>query len=160
MKIKKIIYPILLIIWMLVIFLFSNQNGVSSQATSDGFMSNILSVMTDITNQEITEENKLNIISGTSFIIRKTAHFTIYFILGILTYLTLSTYQVTKSLLYSIIFCIVYAVSDEVHQLFLEGRAFKLFDIFIDGCGSTFGVLFLVYKEKMLINVKKFLHFS
>lgn len=160
MKVKRIVYTALLILWMLIIFLFSNQNGVSSQATSDGFMSNILSVMTDITNQEITEENRIDIINNTSFIVRKTAHFMVYFILGIFAYLTLNSYFIPKSILYSIIFCVIYAITDEVHQTFLEGRAFKLLDIFIDTCGSISGVLLLVYKDKLLTNVKKFLHFS
>ena len=160
MKIRRIVYTTLLIIWMVIIFLFSNQNGISSQATSDGFMSNVISVMTDITNQDITSEEELKIISSTSFLVRKLAHFTVYFILGILAYLTLSSYLFPKTIIYSIVFCVVYAITDEVHQLFLEGRAFKFLDIFIDTCGSVSGILLLAYKDKIIIKIKKFLHFS
>jgi len=123
-------------------------------------MSNILSVMTDVTNQEITNEEEITIISNTSFIIRKLAHFTIYFILGILAYLTLNSYSIKKSFYYSVVFCVIYAVSDEIHQLFLEGRAFKLLDIIIDTSGSVFGIIIVKYKDKIIRNVKKFLHFS
>jgi len=33
-----------------------------------------------------------------------------------------------------------YALSDEIHQLFVPGRAFQVFDLFIDFLGSLFGV--------------------
>ena len=31
----------------------------------------------------------------------------------------------------------LYAISDEVHQLFTDGRSFKVYDIIIDTLGST-----------------------
>ena len=42
MQIKKIIYSTLLIIWMVIIFMFSNQNAKTSQATSDKIASDIV----------------------------------------------------------------------------------------------------------------------
>lgn len=68
---KRIIYGILVIIWMALVFVFSSQNGEESKRTSGYFTDKVVqiisSVKTDI-NIEDTEE----IIS---FIIRKMAHF-------------------------------------------------------------------------------------
>ncbi|MDD5595605.1 MAG: VanZ family protein [Candidatus Omnitrophica bacterium] len=44
--------------------------------------------------------------------------------------------------LYSIIFCTTYGISDEYHQLFVPGRCCSGFDIFIDGLGGFLGSLF------------------
>lgn len=141
MKTKRIIYTTLLLIWMLVIFLFSNQNADNSQSTSDRVANFIIDVVEVITNKDISDDDRNSFIEDSSFIIRKTAHFTIYFILGILTYLTLASYQISNKIIFSIIFCLLYACSDEIHQMFSDGRTFKLLDILIDSIGASIGIL-------------------
>lgn len=148
MKIKRIIYTILLIIWLVIIFMFSNQNARNSQSSSDKVASTIIDTVETVTNQEITEEKKSNLIEDTRFLIRKCAHFTLYFILGILIYLTLTNYSISKSVLYSIIFCFLYACSDEVHQMFLDGRTPKVMDILIDTIGGSISVGLCYFVEK------------
>ena len=54
MKIKRIIYTTLLIIWMLIIFLFSNQNGNNSESTSNKVANFTIDVVEVITNKEIS----------------------------------------------------------------------------------------------------------
>ncbi len=139
MQIKKIIYNTLLIIWMVIIFMFSNQNAKTSQATSDKIASDIVDTVEIVSKKDIPDGNKKKFISDTRFIIRKTAHFTLYLILGILAHLVFSSYNVSKPVIYSIIFCLLYACSDEVHQIFSDGRTAKLMDIFIDTCGGIVG---------------------
>ena len=54
--------------------------------------------------------------------------------------------------------CALYAVSDEIHQIFVPGRAFEIFDIFIDSCGSLTGILvflLLIFIIEKLMNRKK-----
>ena len=77
MKIKKVIYTVLLIIWLLVIFLFSNQTASKSQSTSDKVASDIVGVVETVTKNEIKKAKKENIIENTRFLVRKTAHFTL-----------------------------------------------------------------------------------
>lgn len=139
MQIKKIIYNTLLIIWMVIIFMFSNQNAKTSQATSDKIASDIVDTVEIVSKKDIPDGNKKKLISDTRFIIRKTAHFTLYLILGILAHLVFSSYNVSKPVIYSVIFCLLYACSDEVHQIFSDGRTAKLMDIFIDTCGGIVG---------------------
>ena len=141
MKIKRIIYTTLLIIWMLIIFLFSNQNGNNSESTSNKVANFIIDVVEIITNKDISEDDRNSFVEDSRFIIRKTAHFTIYFVLGILTCLTLTSYQINNRIIFGIMFCLLYACSDEIHQMFSNGRTFKLLDILIDTVGASIGIL-------------------
>lgn len=153
MKIKRIIYTTLLFIWMIIIFLFSNQNADNSQSTSDKVASSIVDTTEVITKQEIPKEDKENFIEDTRVLMRKSAHFTLYFVLGILVYLTFTSYFIPKTIIFSIIFCFLYACSDEVHQMFSDGRTAKILDIFIDTCGSCLAIS-ISYFIKRLKNRK------
>ena len=90
---------------MVIIFMFSNQNAKTSQATSDKIASDIVDTVEIVSKKDIPDGNKKKFISDTRFIIRKTAHFTLYLILGILAHLVFSSYNVSKPVIYSIIFC-------------------------------------------------------
>ena len=159
MKIKKIILTSLLIIWMIVIFMFSNQNATKSESTSDKVSSTIIDTVEVVTKEEITEDKKETLIEDTRFVVRKTAHFTLYFILGLLAYLTLSSYSIKKIVIFSILFCFLYACSDEIHQMFLYGRTGKILYVFIDIMGSVVGICLclLVGKLKLKYNSNKVL---
>ncbi len=150
MKLKRVIYTILLIIWMLVIFLFSNQTASKSQSASDKVASDIVDVVEVVTKNDIKESKKESIIENTRFIVRKTAHFTLYFILGIIVYLLLTSYNVKKPILYSILFCLLYACSDEIHQLFSSGRTAKVMDVCIDTFGSSVAIIIFSTITKLL----------
>ncbi len=150
MKLKRVIYTILLIIWMLVIFLFSNQTASKSQSTSDKVASDIVDVVEVVTKNDIKESKKESIIENTRFIVRKTAHFTLYFILGIIVYLLLTSYNVKRPILYSILFCLLYACSDEIHQLFSSGRTAKVMDVCIDTFGSSVAIIIISNITKLL----------
>ena len=140
MNLKRIILTSLLITWMIVIFMFSNQNATKSESTSDKVTSTVIDTVEVVTKEEITEDKKEVLIEDTRFVVRKTAHFTLYFILGVLTYLTLKSYSIKKIVIFSILLCFIYSCSDEIHQMFLDGRTAKILDIFIDTIGSIVGI--------------------
>ena len=77
-KKKKLISWILLLSWMVFIFYMSQQTG----QVSSGQSGKIVLLLSKI-GIEISQDN----ISKITFIIRKSAHFSEYFILYILTYL-------------------------------------------------------------------------
>ncbi len=129
---QKIILGTLLVIWLIIIFMFSNQTADKSTGVSDKFVSSITNIL-NIKNKD--EE--------ISIIVRKTAHFMEYFILGILLFLNLRLYNLDNKLIIGIIFCFIYAVSDEVHQIFIDGRTPKLLDIFIDTLGASLSLFIL-----------------
>jgi VanZ family protein len=66
----------------------------------------------------------------------KLAHFYMYFVLGALAYLARP-----KPLTLPLIFCPLYGLSDEIHQLFIPYRQFDWFDLLADAIGSTTAIL-------------------
>ena len=153
--IKRIIYTTLLIIWMIVIFMFSNATAQTSQKTSDNVAKTVIETAAKVTHKEVTKEQKEKMIKDTRFYVRKLAHFTLYFILGVLIYLTLTSYNINKRIIvYSILFCFIYAISDEAHQLFRNGRSSKVLDIIIDTTGSVTGIVIINIINKKIMRRK------
>ena len=130
MKAIKIIKIIILVLWMLVIFLLSNQTGSESTSLSD----KVICSMFNNCNPEVY-----------SFIVRKFAHFIIYFILGIFCYMNFKNDK--EGVLNAIILCILYAFTDEMHQMYINSRSGEFRDIIIDSLGSISSIL-LMYKLK------------
>ena len=103
---KKVISILLVIAWMIIIFLMSSFTATESTSQSNVIVEFICNLF-DI--------NNMNIIS---LIIRKLAHFAEYLILGLLVANMLKYYD--KKVYIGIIICILYAISDEVHQLLIS----------------------------------------
>ncbi len=96
---------------------------------------------------------KIDNISLLSVIVRKTAHFIEYFVLGILSLNCIKNYTKNKIVIMSLIFCIICASLDEFHQVFVPGRAGALKDVLIDSLGALSGIiLFYYFKIKKVIN--------
>lgn len=134
---KKKLSIILVLIWMIIIFIMSSFNATDS-ANQSNFIVNIIANIFNINN-----------IILLSLIIRKLAHFTEYLILGILVINMFTKNNAKKSCLLSILLCIIYATSDEIHQIFTPGRACQIKDILIDSVGSITGVyLFKLLKKR------------
>lgn len=112
--------------------------NVEESANQSNFIVNIIASIFNINN-----------ISLLSLIIRKLAHFTEYLILGVLVINMFTKNNVKKSYLLSILLCIIYATSDEIHQIFTPGRACQIKDILIDSIGSITGIyLFKLLKKR------------
>ena len=129
---KSIIIKVLLVIvWMIVIFCLSNQVSDDSTRLSDGFIKNTIC--------KVSKGNCNKTIEKTFTPVRKCAHFCVYFILG---FLVMNCFGIDKKyILYSLIICLLYSISDEIHQLFISGRSGEVLDVFIDTCGSFLGII-------------------
>lgn len=127
---KKKTSLFLLILWMIFIFVMSSFNANESSNQSGMIVSFISSIF------NISDTKLL------SLIIRKGAHFTEYFILGILSINYFIKYK--KNIKYSYLMCIIYAISDEIHQLFVPGRSCQITDIFIDSLGAVIGIILII----------------
>ena len=130
---RKAINWILLILWMIIIFVMSNQPAVVSDKQS----SSVIMILTQL-------GINMNSIFGelTNFIVRKIAHFLEYMILGILILNVLEIqYTRQKIKLLGMMLVFLYACSDEIHQVFVPGREGAFRDVLIDTCGGTFGIL-------------------
>lgn len=135
----RTIFGILSIIIAVIIFMFSSQNSTESSKTSDGVIKAIIEILPNTKN--LSEDKKDEIIDNMTFFIRKIAHFSIYALLGINVMAFLLTFNnnIRKQLLIALLTCIIYAISDEFHQMFTDGRSPMIRDVFIDGLGSLAG---------------------
>ena len=138
---KRILFAVLVIVWMITIFCFSNENGETSQGTSDIITNAIINV-----NQGL-EKNRETI----SFCVRKLAHFSIYFVGGILLFEFYSTFDVTKKRIFgmSALTGICYACFDEFHQLFISGRSGQFRDVCIDSTGVIIALIIMMVIARM-----------
>lgn len=127
---KKVLKLILVLVVMVLIFAFSNESGVKSTKRSDRVIT-VLFKNNKKTNHLIT-------------FVRKGAHFIIYFLLGFLVINLFIEFNLSFSqiIIFSLLFCFLYASSDEIHQLFIVGRSGSLFDVLLDTISSFLGIIF------------------
>mgnify|MGYP004691719423 FL=1 len=144
---KLIIYIILSITCMGIIFYFSSRNTIESNSTSKNLIRNVIDKYESITGKNI---NKESLVTKLNYPVRKLAHFSIYFLLGLVVYSLFLHTNMKHKLLFSILTCVVYALFDEIHQLFVLGRTGQVLDVFIDSMGSIIGMLII----KILTNSK------
>ena len=145
--IKLLIWSVL-IIYMLIIFGLSAQEAFKSHSLSTSIAGKISPYIMKIESWlglETTPVPQLN------YRLRKLTHFFEYFLLAVLLFIALSFLQMKYRLKIAVvlIICIIYAVFDEIHQLFVPGRAPGIKDIFIDSSGAVLAVL-LIYMIRLL----------
>ena len=151
---KKSIFIVLLVLWMGFIFSMSSENAEKSSNTSGQTIRVVLSAVPGF--EEQPEEGKVNIIEKLQFIVRKSAHFIGYMILGILASGLILYYgNINKKYLLAFLICVIYAISDEIHQLFVPGRAGQVRDVLIDSAGSFLGIILVMAFVKLLIKFNK-----
>ena len=51
----------------------------------------------------------------------------------------------------SFVFCVLYAISDEVHQYFVPGRAMMATDVLIDSIGAILGCLLFFAVKRYIV---------
>ena len=158
MNIKKIASIIAVLIWMSIIFGFSNQQGEGSGNTSRK-ISEVIVQMIDI-QHKYSEVEKDKLIEIVEPILRKVAHLTIYTIGGIAIANCVCQFCGKEKMVIGISTCIgaIYAISDELHQLMVNGRSGNIRDVIIDSIGILTGIMvFMLIKEicKKIICRKK-----
>lgn len=125
---------------MIVIFNFSAQVAEESQELSSGITEVIIETV-----EKIAPDTRIN--HGVlSHYVRKNAHFSVYLLLGMLVVnaLMVSFYerQILKKqkISIAILACIIYAISDELHQTFVPGRGGQVSDVILDSIGAGIGI--------------------
>lgn len=138
----RMVFSILVILWMVVIFLFSAQNAESSSETSSVIVDRIAAILIrDFDN--LSEAIRQSRIDTLTHIVRKLAHFSEYAILGLLTFFSLPWDRIKRLPQVLIAYGIgtIYAVTDEFHQTFSDGRSPAVTDVLIDSAGVMTGIL-------------------
>ena len=135
----KIVSFLAMLLIMLVIFLFSAQSVEQSSKMSREIAEQILNFFKTVF-PIIHSHTKFN---AFHILLRKAAHFTLYFLLGMLctNALRRNGLRHLPSISLSFLFCVLFAFSDEGHQLFVHGRGAQLRDVGIDSLGSAAGIM-------------------
>lgn len=148
-----------IILWMVIIFYFSAQPGGTSSIISDTVSYKIIDMADKSLNIGWNNSQKEDYAKNLHYPIRKAAHMTEYAILAVLILTYILKFKETKELavilhekiLYIIsqVITVIYAVSDEFHQLFVEERSCQITDVLIDSIGGMIGILMVyLYKSK------------
>ena len=132
---RKILPWAAVILWMALIFFFSAQVAEQSDQLSTGITEKIITII-----KNVIPDAGL-IVETMNHVVRKYAHFFVYLMLGVLTANALrsSGMRGLKGLALAFAICVLYAASDEVHQLFVPGRSCQLTDVLIDSTGALIG---------------------
>lgn len=142
----KLLISLLLILQMLFIFTMSSFGSDSSNAQSG----QIIQVLHQVFPSLSSHTSGLDA-SALAFIVRKTAHFTEYAILGILFYLLYRQILPQKNglrlFVLAILSSFLYACTDEIHQLFVPGRSGQFTDVLVDTLGASFGCTILSFSN-------------
>lgn len=124
---------------MLAIFLLSSEVSDVSSGRSSAIVGVIQSLNISFSDDVLT------------FITRKLAHIIMYFVLGILAANVVRDYwtDAKRVIVASTAFVMLYAISDEVHQLFVPGRSGEIRDVLIDMAAGLTGaiVMYILCKK-------------
>ncbi|WP_432662641.1 VanZ family protein [Wukongibacter baidiensis] len=146
---RRVVPILLVIVWLFVIFNFSSQQGNVSQSKSqqitDHISENYDEIVTGIDNDKL------------HYLVRKSAHVSLYFVLGILVMNALfhGGFRGKGLFVRAFIICLFYASMDEIHQKFISDRSGKLTDVFIDGIGIVLAMALALILERAYNVIRK-----
>lgn len=131
-----------------MIFAFSAQESEESSEVSGAFSNQIVSSVDKFFHINLDEEELRRIAAAIETPLRKAAHMTEYAVLSILIYIWIGKWHAAVAI------AALYAASDEVHQLFVPGRAGRFSDVMIDSVGAVIGVLIFIGVKKCIISLR------
>lgn len=149
----SILFLILTIGWMSFIFMFSAQHAEQSSQNSAGIVEQIIEAI--YPNFSSINVQKQEAIRNTiTVVVRKSAHMGEFALLSMLIYF-FCVFARTKfwcrgRVWISFTTSVLYAASDEFHQLFVPGRSGEMRDVIIDACGVAIGILLASFIMKLI----------
>lgn len=141
-----------LIAWMTVIFCFSSQPAEESSEISGTVTYRLVSTTDKVLRMELSEPQILEYTVKLENPVRKAAHMTEYAILGLFAFLFCGTFTKRMRRVYpaSLMIAFCYACTDELHQVFVPGRAGQFRDVCIDTAGALIILTLLCFVQKKI----------
>ena len=134
---RKVIFWTLTLLHAGLIFYFSSQGGNKSMDTS-GFLAEPLARwLMQVFGIESSQYSEF--LLQVQHLIRKTAHFLEYAVLGVWVVGLLDSYGIHRRILLSVIVCGLYAATDEWHQSVVSERTAQMTDVLLDTVGAAAG---------------------
>jgi VanZ family protein len=141
----RILLTVLTLAVMGMIFFFSTETAEQSDETSGYFTRQVIDVLyPDYAKYEKKQQQSLY--DSIQTVIRKMAHYTEFAILGFLMRLCLESWFGKRKWLTPVSWGLstLYASTDEMHQILIDGRSGQWTDILLDSAGVLSGVLIAV----------------
>lgn len=140
-----VLFLILSVVWMAVIFGFSSSDAEESTVQSNSVTELLIKIFEE-DYETLSDAEKLQLVEKYDGIVRKIAHFGIFGVLGFLTYFAAGSLVWIpdfrlKPVRISLPCCVVFAITDELHQMFVPGRSCQIRDVLIDSSGALSGTL-------------------
>ncbi|ETI66341.1 VanZ family protein [Neobacillus vireti] len=132
---SKKFWVLALIIWMAVIFLFTQLPYFTGENTSKAIFK-LFAVEHDITQ---SSDAGSVLITAVNIILRKASHLTGFGIIAFLLFQVFRNFRFPYLLSWVLTF--LYAITDEWHQSFVPGRTASFQDVLIDGLGAFIALL-------------------
>ena len=147
---RKLLIILAVVVWMAIIFKLSAQPGEQSNLLST-------KVTTIIVSLAKLFRPDVNVLTLNHFI-RKCAHFLAYLVLGIIVLFAMRRIGLMgkQGIGFTLLLCISYASTDELHQAFVPGRTPKLLDVLIDSSGASLGIsIYVLFVENRWKELKQ-----
>ena len=137
----RILLTVLTAAMMVLIFCFSMENAENSDQTSGKYARQVIRTLHP-DYETYSQDKQKEIYDSVQHVVRKTAHFTEYMVLGILLRLCLESWFGSRKILPAAAWGAgtVYAGTDELHQLMTDGRSGQWTDVLLDSSGVLAGV--------------------
>ena len=125
------------------IYLLSSQPASYSNSNSKGIVASVVETTVKLTKAGITEPEKWKLIDSINSVAREYMHGVVFLVLGLLAQnaVAQSGTKGMKAIAISLAICVIYGITDEIHQLFVPGRAFQISDFVMDSIGSIIGIV-------------------
>lgn len=154
-NIIRVILIVLLLMTFSIIFGFSSQDGEESKGLSRKITELITQNNEKI--QSLSSQEKEEVLDRIEAVIRKIAHFSIYTIIGILLMALMCMFNIVDKTRVGItlVLGIIYAATDEFHQVFVQGRTALITDVVIDTMGVILGILLVLLIREIYRKIKE-----
>ena len=143
-----IILAVAVLINMAIIYFFSEESMEDSGTRSTGIVEKLMHLLHP-DYDSLDWDTQMDIMASTHRLVRKLAHFAEFGLLGFLSAWLVAYVNRRKKWirawlewLIPTVFCLLYAISDEVHQIF-SNRGASAKDVVIDFAGALTGILLL-----------------
>lgn len=133
-RVVSIGFLILAVFWAGYIWSFSLKDATASTADSNKVIEIVEEFVREVSGKEVTVS---------SLIVRKLAHFSGFAVLGALLFCTFHFWNAVSTLrcfALSLGSAVAVAVTDELIQIFSNGRSASVVDVIIDTSGSAVGL--------------------
>lgn len=156
MRNRKWLFPVLVVLWALILFILSSQSYEEQslvpvlESFNTPFWYELFDGISFMYGGFEVSVQTAGVAGFLEFFVRKGAHLLVFFVLGFFMFGVWRMYQKkTMFAFLGALLCVVlFAGTDEIHQLFTDGRTAMVEDVLIDTFGGLLGILcFLLVKR-------------